>query len=352
MKFTQVLSARRRFWAWPLPFLLTAGGGLRPAVAAERISRPYAAHVPWTLLWQAEEPVEIPVGETVQAVTLTPPPLPILPHRRGTEGISTGPILGLRFRARLHTERPAGWNNYLGLKVNGLPLGTFTSQRRPRLLNRRGYFVAQWHGETKHSFWVDRAGLPCLQVFFGPNWDTLEERLLSEREEGYWYLLEVSDVFRTEGPNTLELVNTAIASYWQGNPPPGLRLVVDALALGAIPQEAVEELRGQQLQRRRKLPGEQLTNERCTVTVVGGGGVQVESAGETYFVESAFSEPGEEGLRWNKLLCQPTVSEEPHPLSIPRRARGRKGTPRVLFFDQRGRERPGACGCACGIGGK
>lgn len=272
MKFTQVLSARRRFWAWPLPFLLTAGGGLRPAVAAERISRPYAAHVPWTLLWQAEEPVEIPVGETVQAVTLTPPPLPILPHRRGTEGISTGPILGLRFRARLHTERPAGWNNYLGLKVNGLPLGTFTSQRRPRLLNRRGYFVAQWHGETKHSFWVDRAGLPCLQVFFGPNWDTLEERLLSEREEGYWYLLEVSDVFRTEGPNTLELVNTAIASYWQGNPPPGLRLVVDALALGAIPQEAVEELRGQQLQRRRKLPGEQLTNERCTVTVVGGGG--------------------------------------------------------------------------------
>lgn len=258
------------------------------------IARPMATHVAWERLWRAEQqPIEIPVGHEPQRVELSLPPLPAKP----------GKTVCLRFEARLHTNAPAGWNNYLALMLNGRSVHATNASRRPRLLNRRAHIRTSHPSESRFPAVRLHIGLPCLVMFFGPDFQALDQRVLSAREELYWYLLDVSDLVEGQKGNTLELTNTALRRYWNGKPPGGLRLVVDNLEAGHMDADQAESLRAVWLEKRTLLPGCSVEGKDLKVTAVAGAGLQLELAGESYFIESAFSHPG--GGR-NMLSCLPS----------------------------------------------
>jgi hypothetical protein len=260
---------------------------------AQDVERPLAENVKWTSIWRAEAAIRLPIEDQPSSQTVSLPPLPE----------TQGALTCLRFRARLHTERPAGWNNYLALVLNGTPVDRASGDGWPRVLNREPIFATTHPNYPEVDLVQDRNGFPCLQVFFGPPEPELADTLLTDTEEGYWYLLNIDDLVQEGQPNELALINTALREYWGGKPPEGADLIVDDLAVGAVPLAEVKRLRSRGYEGRRRLPGPALRGPIGTVRAVAGGGLQVEVGDETWFVESAFSFPRDPKMGLNRLMC-------------------------------------------------
>jgi hypothetical protein len=244
--------------------------------------------------------VRIPIGDRPAEARIA---LPALPRAAGC-------ALCLRFRARLHTDRAGGWNNYLGLVLNGARLDVRGGDGWPRILNRSLVFGTTYPNYPEVGLVEARAGLPCLQVFFGPPEPELADTLLTDLSEGYWYLLQVDDLVRTSAPNDLVAVNTALREYWNGSPPEGADLMLEDLAVGCVPKAEIAALRGHRYGTRSRLPGPALRGPAAVVRVTAGGGLQIEAAGEAWFVESAFSYPRQPAVGYNRLLCLPRAEGE------------------------------------------
>lgn len=154
-------------------------------------------------------------------------------------------IVVMRFKARLDRERPGGWNDYLGLEVNGKVLDKYTNSGYYRLVNRRDLFKTTI-GEF--DWWGKRSGYPTIIVYFG-NGKDLDSRVISHKEEGYWYLINISDVVnyveieadeKTEKaePNKITLINTFLNRYVPGTK---INMVIDNLEIGYLPKDLVEK---------------------------------------------------------------------------------------------------------------
>jgi len=274
------------------------GWALAVAVAAQE--RPLATHVTWEAAWEAEAPVRLPIADEPTRVTLT---LPALSARRGQR-------LCLRFQARLHTDHPAGWNNYLALLCNDTPVAGTLKERRPRVLNRRLVFATSHPHYPEVPLLQERDGWPCFQVFFGPPEPELDERILTDGEEGYWYLLDFTDLAQATAENRLTFINTARREFWGGTPPAGMELILEGLAMGWVPEGEVRALQEVHFIHREALEGPDLKGPGATVRLLAGGGLQIEREGEIYFVESTFSFPREGTRGENKLLCRPEAEGE------------------------------------------
>ncbi|MBI3920071.1 MAG: hypothetical protein HY318_01540, partial [Armatimonadetes bacterium] len=259
--------------AFVVPCLIATVG------AGDPVDRPVALHVPFQSVWKANTPVEIPVSPQVTSVPVEVPRIP------------QGEDLALRFRARLHTATTAGWNNFLGLRWNGRAVSDSTADGKPRLLDRERTFRSSIASESVVPTYADRSGLACLCVFFGPDFETLDERALSEREEGYWYLLDITDL-DTSTVSRLDFVNTALSQYWGGSPPDGMRMVVDDIEVGRVSASVVEDLRSTRLIVRKPVKGPSVAVGGSEVTLTPGGGLQVRRAGEIHWFESAYLPPG------------------------------------------------------------
>ncbi len=274
--------------------LATLLASLAPLAAQVPVERPLAAHVPLATVWRADQPrLEVPVADTPQSVTVQ---LPALPAPEGS-------VLCLRFQALLYTKSPAGWNNFLGLKWNDAPLEQDTAAHLPRVLNRRASVETTHPTEARFPVYRSRSGLPCLVTFFGPDFDTLDERVIAPRDEGCWFLLDISDVARADQPNKLELVNTALAQYWGGNPPPDLRLIVGNLEIGSVDAKVVESLRGALLEKRELIAAPAVELRGTKVSIVPGGGIQLQRGGEAYFVETRLRVGGKDD--WLRCSAAP-----------------------------------------------
>jgi hypothetical protein len=140
-------------------------------------------------------------------------------------------VLCMRFQAYLKTPAPGGWNPYLGVVVNGKPLDEFTKTGCDRLL-KRGASVRTTLGVM--PWWSRRAGYPVLNTFFGPPTE-LDKRVIDQREDGYWYVLDISDVAnyveigadeRVERalPNRIVFVNTCLSSFTSKPPFPPMTI--------------------------------------------------------------------------------------------------------------------------------
>lgn len=279
------------------------GLGLLIAVAtlAQDQPRPLATSLTWQPVWKAEAPVRLAIADEPARQQIA---LPALQRTAGS-------LLCLRFQARIHTENPAGWNNYLALILNDTPVGATSEDGWPRVVNRRMVFRTTHPGYAEVELVQQRAALPCLQVFFGPPEPQLDDRIMTDVEEDYWYLLNINDLPREGEANTLTVVNTALVEYWGGNPPPGAELAIDDLAIGLVPEAEVKRTRDSQYVRRERLTGPSLRGPEATVRLVPGGGLQVEADDETYFIESAFSFPRDPEMGHSKLLCLPEAEGEP-----------------------------------------
>ncbi len=303
----------RRVAKLMLAFVVGCGGC--GAVAMGQV-RPFAANLEWQDVWQTPEPIRIPIDETPTEHVLDLPAL----------GGDPDGVLCLRFRARLHAERPAGWGHYLAIRFNNTLLKEQTKDKHPRVLNRRAAFTTTDPRYQHVPVFQSRGGTPCLQLFFGPPKPGIEARVITDREEGYWYLLDVSDVAHANRPNRVTLISTAIKEYWKGNPPPECHMAVDDVAIGHVPTARIKSLYDTRLTRRTELPGTALPGKGPALRVPAGGGVEIHIDGESYFVESAFSYPRDPAMGYNHLACRsdadgesgwrPVVTASPETLSV------------------------------------
>ena len=284
---------------------------LRPAAAllamaltapmmAQDQAGPLATSVEWRSLWRADETIALPIEPEPSTIDVALPGVPTVP----------GAVACLRFKARLGTEIPAGWNNFLGMRINGQAVDRRTPGGWARVVNRRASFVTTHPRYPEVSVVQERGGLPCLQVFFGPPEPGISDVVMTDLDEGYWYLLIVDDLLRADGPNVLTLVNTALREYWPEDVPEQ-GLVIEELALVVVPMTDLERIRDSHLVHRQPLDGPALTGDGFTVRLAPGGGLQVEMGGDTWFVESAFSFPQDPAMGRNELPCLAEAAGEP-----------------------------------------
>ncbi|HJN17339.1 MAG TPA: hypothetical protein QGH10_17675 [Armatimonadota bacterium] len=269
-----------------------------PALRAQ--DRPLATSIAWHELWQAGDAARLPIVHEPSRLTIA------IPHVEAPDNT----VLCLRFRARLHYAHPAGWNNYLALLIDEEPVGRMSEDGWPRVLNRQLIFATTHTNYPEVELVENRSGFPCLQVFFGPEDPDLAGDVLTDVEEGYWYLVDVDDLMDGDEEHELTLVNTALAKFWNDDLPEGMELVVEDLALGAVPESEVDGLRGASYAKRARSRGRLLPGGPETVRVAPAGGLQVESGDEVWFVESSFSYPQEPAMGLNHLTCLREVDGE------------------------------------------
>lgn len=259
-------------------FAVFASVTLLPAlpVNAESI----AEKLPFKATFQQSDPIVIPVTAQPGKTELSFP-APMM-EKQG--------VLCVKFRAFLNTPAPDGWSHYLKLTLNGKELTPEMPDASARLLNRGK--VCDTTIEGKVAWWNrDR-----LLTFFGPE-GRLDERVISPREEGYWYVLNISDAAnftklglddRIEGgtPNRLVIEN------FFGDSGMSREMIVKDLSIGYIPQAELDKFNTGSTMPFPNVVGKTLTGQGCSLTVAASGAMNVKIGHDDYALSSAYSYPG------------------------------------------------------------
>ena len=226
-------------------------------------------------------------------------------------------ILVMKFKARLHTDTPGGWNEYLGIEINGQKLDKQTSFSEQasgynRLINRGSVFKTKL-GEQE--WWSSRDGYPVLITFFG-NGETLDERILNCREEGYWYLLNISDVanyvevgaderIEKAEKNRIVFVNTYMNKNVAGK---NIDMVIENLEIGYLPRAFVEKYSKPEMTTYAKVNAkESISTGAYTVNIGEWGETEIQTAEGKYKLVSTYSYPSEKiGFHSFDSACEKT----------------------------------------------
>jgi len=284
---------------------------------------PVVRELPLEAVYQAEAPIVIQTGDEPARFEIK---LPSIEPKDG--------LLCLRFEAYLKTPRPAGWNPYLGIVVNGRPLSASTRSGHLRLLKRGTIFETTLGPKP---LWGGRAGMPTLNTVFCPGSSDLDPRILTDRDEGCWYLLDISDVahfirrgaderIESAEPNQIVFVNTFVKRLVPGRKsyPP---MVIDHLTVGYLPKRWADRLRRAQMETYEPVStGPTLTGPDFQLRVAPSGGMQLSVGEERYFFAAALSYPAEPKMRFNTLTPEKAAGQ---PGWKPRVERAADGTIRV-----------------------
>ncbi|MCK5806217.1 MAG: hypothetical protein KAI66_25520 [Lentisphaeria bacterium] len=252
-------------------------------------------------VWRAEkQTIAIVPGDKPASVTVKFP---------GTK-CAENQLLVMRFRLRMVTKSFGGWNNFLCLDVNGSQVTSYTADGEPRLLNRAGNSMKtsspKWPNEA--YFKSTRGSPPALLTTFGPDWDTLEPRFVTDRREMYWFVLDITDLAREEGENSLTLTCVALAHYFkktaaQMSEQP---LLIDRLEIGtvsaAVRGSLIENLAAGMAS---FMPVAKAQANGLSVEASAGGTLRISYQGDRYFCRSSFSEAGAV-IRHNRFWWTPT----------------------------------------------
>ena len=282
---------------------LARAADLPPEFTDTRAQPCVATSVKLETPWKPEAwPIVLPVGDAATSRKLALPAFPRNP----------GQALVMRFRARMGSVKPGkgggGWNPYLQIFANDQHIGYSMTTGAPRVLNRSGATIRTSHPSyrTVGLFESLHGEKPALCMVFSNDWTTMDERILTDRKERFWYLFDVSDLLRADGPNTLTFTNTALKKFWGDKDVSDLAVIVDSLEIGAIPQT----LRGQLAEDITAeialfKPALEIANGAIAVAVDGNGALRVTRNGEGYTLRSTFSEPGA-AIRFNGFSWKPT----------------------------------------------
>ncbi len=228
-------------------------------------------------------------------------------------------VVVLRFKARKQTPKADGWNHYLELTLNGKQLAATTETGTLRLLNREAESEVFFNDKlSPKPYWGTTAGMgTSLLTFFGPDDATLDERIRADRDELYWYMLDISDLahYRVLGqddqvysaePNQLTVTNNLRRGLVEGEQ---FDLILDEVAIGTIPLATWQERVEAHLV---PLPdlGEtiRLRNRAAEVRIGAHGGMHLIRDGQTFGIDSHFSHPGDR-VGWNALSWEPGERE-------------------------------------------
>ena len=230
-------------------------------------------------------------------------------------------VLVLRFRARIQGPRFGGWNYYLGINLNDKQLDGDTANATPRVVNRSPQMdVVIKQQPRSWSLWGRNP--PCgtsLNVFFAHVWNAMDERLRSDREELYWYVVDISDLvnYRVIGydnqdwsakPNTLTLTNNLLFRFVKNKKHD---IVLEDFAVGCIPKhnwrKKVENYTAKVLPLTKPFT---LRGEGFNLKVGAKGAFHIVKDEEVFAVESLFSSPGER-IHFNALSEEPGANQHP-----------------------------------------
>ena len=223
---------------------------------------------------------------------------------------AAGELVVMRFRLRMVSPGFGGWNNFLCLEVNGKPVASYTPGGEPRLLNRRGNAMKTSSPKWPNEAYFKRVdgNRPALLTVFGPDWDTIEPRFIADRDELYWFLLDVTDLVRADGPNTLTLTNAALAKYFKKTVAEmaSMPLLVDRLEVGvadaSIRDSLTEDLTAAVAAFE---PAVTLSSGGIALSASAGGAVRITYQSDQTFCRSSFSEEGQ-SIRSNRFWWAPT----------------------------------------------
>lgn len=211
---------RRAWLVLPLIVLIC------PAVGAgeEDQAPPWATTVTYTVAAELED-ANMPNEEGPVSKTLT---FPAIERKEGQLPV-------LRFRARMHWPRPGGCANTLGVALNDREFGAVTDGETQRLINRcrrLTWFNDKKKREVKSYWWGKRDKTTKLRAFYGPGGEVIDERLHSNRNELYWYVLDISDAVKYKGEGANKLVLTSYKLLTKNRQLP---MIVEDITVGYIP---------------------------------------------------------------------------------------------------------------------
>lgn len=237
----------------------------------------------------------------------------------------------LRFRARLDNPTPAGWNYFLGLKLNGKEISAFTANGTPRLLNRAAEVQVDEGRPNNMSWWGQVQSLPTsLLTFFAPDFQSLDNRVKTDRDEGFWYVIDISDLVNyhvtglddlvlSNEPNELTITNSVLYRFVANTK---TDLVIDDFSVGTITNDDWMKKVGvaSTIQSFAK-PVATLRAAGYEVKFDAGGAMQLQRNGDLYNIESLFSYPGEK-IGYNAFALHDSFSQHPQWKPVVRRTKG------------------------------
>lgn len=247
-----------------------------------------AQTLPLKTVFEQKTPITIPVTNVPGKATL----------EFAAPMVQKDGVLCIKFRAFLKMDEPGPWANNLKLTLNGKQLGAIMPDNSDRLLNRGNMCVTAADG--KMPWWNNDA----LMVFFGTE-SALDKRVTAPWEEGYWYVMNISDAAnftwtglddRIEGgvPNNLVIENlyTVQSSCRE--------MIVKDLSIGYISQNQLNKLHGDGAMALPNLTGRKLTTQGSTLTVAASGAMQLKVGKDKYLISSAFSYP-DKSIGYNRF---------------------------------------------------
>jgi hypothetical protein len=271
-----------------LCFVLT--GILLLGVAASAISaaQSIAEKLPMEVLYQAKDPISIPVSAKPEHVSVEMP----------TAQAEPGKVLCIRFKGYYPVDTPpAHWADYyLKMEVNGKTLGASLADESERVLNRP-------NKQGGYPIWIgDR-----LVVVIGK-----DKPALDAGDEGYWQVLNISDVGEyiskgadnsISGGKPNKIVFTSYRLDKAASPSPK-EMRIEGLEMGYVPKETVDRLKPVTVIDVPKLTGKTLTAGGYKLTVTPTGAMSIQCGQETYAFRSAFSYPGETTMGFHRFTWE------------------------------------------------
>lgn len=275
-----------------------------------RAVEPWATQVEFQPLKQFST-VRIPNGEEPVSRTVEFPAVRKKPGRR----------VVLRLRARMANPRLAGWNYYLGLKLNGVQLCSLTHTGTPRLINRKAEVVLdEGRGPYRWPWWGKARGGPeSLLIYFAPDGKAVDKRVKSDRGELNWYVVDISDLVNCrmtglddvvvkDEPNRLVLTNSLRREFVRGA---RYDLVVQNLAVATLStktwQKRMEAFMGTPA---KLVKVAAMKGDGFTLEIGRSGAICVVKNGDRFFMESLFSYPAAK-IGYNGLSSKPRESQHP-----------------------------------------
>ncbi len=200
----------------------------------------------------------------------------------------------LRFFLRMDTPTSGGCNFAMKVLVNGKPLQSRGPSRSRLLSHARSFHLHNWESTLPtyaNGLWI---------VMYAPDF---EPKQVVEGDDCL-YAFDVTDLVKATGTNELiiEHHGEALSEVMKAPIP----FVIKDLAVGAVPEA---EIIGPPKDEK-PLPyvaGVKLSTPRYDVTAPGGGGLEVQIGGETFFVDSRFTYPN---AGWNCLSPAASASGE------------------------------------------
>lgn len=204
---------------------------------------------------------------------------PAIPAREGKAVV-------LRLQARLNINSNWGYNNNLGLKLNGRSVLPKTEEYYGRVLNR-------WDARflSKNSLVINSSGRICV---LHRNNFTVPVQVFNHIDEpqAFWYYIDVTDLISVDAGNTLLITNYALTQDFNGATEGQPEIIIGDCGLGYVDMELVNNAPLRSPSERQVAAGLEFEKGNyCLILLPEKKGFQVSANGENYFFESYFSYP-------------------------------------------------------------